>query len=247
VWTALLQRIRIFSPKGGRVALKATWTELSRETFVRAHIKAYARRRSVSEASLLLMRFRRDLFPGSEIFLRWIGEIRKNSLRLVRARLTEYRHPFCQCAPPQTYIGCVVLASFDEIEYQSPLIFICASDCRGRRRYGASPTAQMINLSTFSPSLDLLPIVGSSISIQCTFAKTGDSEISAVAPDGTHPHAIASRAYYMLSILNAKGVPSEGNLFICIKAAMRSEGQNGRSKPCDSLRVTAHDRRIEEF
>jgi hypothetical protein len=46
--------------------------------------------------------------------------------------------------------------------------------------------------------------------IQCTFAKTGASAISAVAPDGIHPHAMAPRGYYMLFILNAKGVPSEG-------------------------------------
>lgn len=46
--------------------------------------------------------------------------------------------------------------------------------------------------------------------IQCTFAKTGESEITAVAPNGGHPHAMAPRGYYMLFILNAKGVPSEG-------------------------------------
>ena len=46
--------------------------------------------------------------------------------------------------------------------------------------------------------------------IQCTFAKTGASAISAVAPDGIHPHAMAPRGYYMLFIVNAKGVPSEG-------------------------------------
>ena len=46
--------------------------------------------------------------------------------------------------------------------------------------------------------------------IQCTFAKTGPNAISAVAPDGIHPHAMAPRGYYMLFILNAKGVPSEG-------------------------------------
>ena len=46
--------------------------------------------------------------------------------------------------------------------------------------------------------------------IQCSFAKTGATTLSAVAPDGIHPHAMAPRGYYMLFILNAKGVPSEG-------------------------------------
>lgn len=47
-------------------------------------------------------------------------------------------------------------------------------------------------------------------SIQCTFAVTGDHEITAVAPNGGPPHAVAPRGYYMLFILTAKGVPSEG-------------------------------------
>ncbi|MGH8507769.1 MAG: galactose oxidase-like domain-containing protein [Gammaproteobacteria bacterium] len=46
--------------------------------------------------------------------------------------------------------------------------------------------------------------------IQCTFAKTGACTLSAVAPNGIHPHAMAPRGYYMLFILNTKGVPSEG-------------------------------------
>ena len=41
--------------------------------------------------------------------------------------------------------------------------------------------------------------------ITCTFAKTGDSMLN-----GIRPHAIAPRGYYMLFILNAKGVPSQG-------------------------------------
>jgi hypothetical protein len=45
--------------------------------------------------------------------------------------------------------------------------------------------------------------------IQCLFSKTGQ-EISAVAPDGIHPHAIAPRGYYMVFILTGSGVPSEG-------------------------------------
>ena len=46
--------------------------------------------------------------------------------------------------------------------------------------------------------------------IQCTFAKTGARAISALAPDGIHPHEMAPRGYSMLFILNAKGIPSEG-------------------------------------
>ena len=46
--------------------------------------------------------------------------------------------------------------------------------------------------------------------IQVAFARTGPSELSAVAPDGVHPHALAPRGYYMVFVLNTKGVPSEG-------------------------------------
>lgn len=46
--------------------------------------------------------------------------------------------------------------------------------------------------------------------IQCTFAKTAADVLSAVAPDGSHPHAMAPRGYYMVFILNGNGVPSEG-------------------------------------
>lgn len=46
--------------------------------------------------------------------------------------------------------------------------------------------------------------------IQCSFVKTGATQISAVTPDGIHPHAIAPRGYYMVFILNANGTPSEG-------------------------------------
>jgi len=45
--------------------------------------------------------------------------------------------------------------------------------------------------------------------IQCNFAKTGPTTLSATAPNGMHPHAMAPRGYYMLFILNANGVPSE--------------------------------------
>lgn len=46
--------------------------------------------------------------------------------------------------------------------------------------------------------------------IQCIFAKTAAGTLSAAAPNGIHPHAMAPRGYYMLFILNTKGVPSEG-------------------------------------
>jgi hypothetical protein len=46
--------------------------------------------------------------------------------------------------------------------------------------------------------------------IQCQFTKTGPSQLSAVAPDGIHPHAIAPRGYYMVFMLSGVGVPSEG-------------------------------------
>jgi hypothetical protein len=45
--------------------------------------------------------------------------------------------------------------------------------------------------------------------IQCNFTRAGDYMICAVAPDGLPP-AMAPRGYYMLFILNAAGVPSEG-------------------------------------
>jgi hypothetical protein len=46
--------------------------------------------------------------------------------------------------------------------------------------------------------------------IQCTSWQSGSTAVSAIAPDGGHPHAIAPRGYYMLFILNTQGVPSEG-------------------------------------
>lgn len=46
--------------------------------------------------------------------------------------------------------------------------------------------------------------------IHCTFCRTGPCHIAAVAPNGIHPHAIAPRGYYMLFVLDCKGVPSEG-------------------------------------
>lgn len=46
--------------------------------------------------------------------------------------------------------------------------------------------------------------------IRCSFSKTGTQTLTAVAPDGGHPHSIAPRGYYLLFVLDADGVPSEG-------------------------------------
>jgi hypothetical protein len=46
--------------------------------------------------------------------------------------------------------------------------------------------------------------------IQCTFMKTGAYILCATAPDGSQPHAMAPRGYYMVFILTSAGVPSEG-------------------------------------
>ncbi len=46
--------------------------------------------------------------------------------------------------------------------------------------------------------------------VHLVFSHSGPSKLSAAAPDGVHPHAIAPRGYYMLFILNNDGVPSEG-------------------------------------
>ena len=46
--------------------------------------------------------------------------------------------------------------------------------------------------------------------VQMTLYQSGPTEISATAPNGIHPHAMAPRGYYMLFILNSDGVPSEG-------------------------------------
>lgn len=45
--------------------------------------------------------------------------------------------------------------------------------------------------------------------VHMTFYQSGPTELTATAPDGGHPHAIAPRGYYMLFILNGDGVPSE--------------------------------------
>jgi hypothetical protein len=46
--------------------------------------------------------------------------------------------------------------------------------------------------------------------IPLRFARTAATTLTATAPNGWHPHAIAPRGYYMLFILNSNGVPSEG-------------------------------------
>jgi hypothetical protein len=46
--------------------------------------------------------------------------------------------------------------------------------------------------------------------IPLTFTRTGPTTLTATMPDGWHPHAIAPRGWYLLFILNAGGVPSEG-------------------------------------
>jgi hypothetical protein len=45
--------------------------------------------------------------------------------------------------------------------------------------------------------------------VHMTFYQSGPTELTATAPDGGHPHAIAPRGHYMLFILNGDGVPSE--------------------------------------
>lgn len=46
--------------------------------------------------------------------------------------------------------------------------------------------------------------------LPCTYWQSGPSAVSAIAPNGGHPHAMAPRGYYMLFVLNPQGVPSEG-------------------------------------
>lgn len=45
--------------------------------------------------------------------------------------------------------------------------------------------------------------------INCSFVKTDANTITGNAPNGMYPHAMAPRGYYMLFIINNKGVPSE--------------------------------------
>ncbi len=44
----------------------------------------------------------------------------------------------------------------------------------------------------------------------CIVSQTGAKEVTAVAPNWSHPHAMAPRGYYMLFIFNNRGTPSEG-------------------------------------
>ncbi len=52
--------------------------------------------------------------------------------------------------------------------------------------------------------------------IHCTFRKKDQWTLKAKAPNGSMPHALAPRGYYMLFILNDKGVPSVGQ-FVHLK------------------------------
>ena len=49
--------------------------------------------------------------------------------------------------------------------------------------------------------------------VQMEFTRTGNT-LRVAAPDGAHPHAVAPPGYYMLFILNDKGVPSEGKFLL---------------------------------
>jgi hypothetical protein len=46
--------------------------------------------------------------------------------------------------------------------------------------------------------------------ISLPLVQSGADRLTATMPDGLNPHGIAPRGYYMLFILNASGVPSEG-------------------------------------
>lgn len=46
--------------------------------------------------------------------------------------------------------------------------------------------------------------------LHLTFYQSAPTQLTATAPDGIHPHAMAPRGYYMLFILDGNGVPSEG-------------------------------------
>jgi hypothetical protein len=46
--------------------------------------------------------------------------------------------------------------------------------------------------------------------LHLTFHQSGTTQLTATAPDGIHPNAMAPRGYYMLFILDGNGVPSEG-------------------------------------
>ena len=44
--------------------------------------------------------------------------------------------------------------------------------------------------------------------VQLLFNYAGENKLCATAPDGWHPHATAPRGFYMLFIIDCKGVPS---------------------------------------
>ena len=46
--------------------------------------------------------------------------------------------------------------------------------------------------------------------IQLTFVTTGPTELTATAPNGWHPHALAPRGWYMVFLVDQQGVPSVG-------------------------------------
>lgn len=45
--------------------------------------------------------------------------------------------------------------------------------------------------------------------IRLSFSQSGPTTLTATAPNGWHPHALAPRGWYMLFVLNGNGVPSE--------------------------------------
>jgi hypothetical protein len=46
--------------------------------------------------------------------------------------------------------------------------------------------------------------------IQLAFHVTGATELTAIAPNGWHPHALAPRGWYMVFLVDQQGVPSQG-------------------------------------
>ena len=46
--------------------------------------------------------------------------------------------------------------------------------------------------------------------IQLAYRTTGPNELTATAPDGWHPHALAPRGWYMVFLIDDRGVPSVG-------------------------------------
>jgi hypothetical protein len=46
--------------------------------------------------------------------------------------------------------------------------------------------------------------------LQLPFLATGPTEVTATAPNGWHPHALAPRGWYMVFLVDTQGVPSVG-------------------------------------